>query len=103
MRTTLYAICALAIGGALWWVLSVVHERDALQADLRSARIELATARAALEQAAEAARVHRAYLEKAEEERGRWEALALDLQNMEGRDAPLSDLLGATAERLYGR
>lgn len=94
------ALAALAAG--VFWVVSVVQERGELRLQLADARVSLASARAALAQAEESARVHRAYLDKAEEERAEWEALQRDLQSMEGRDAPLSDLLRSTAGRLYG-
>ncbi|MEC8195941.1 MAG: hypothetical protein VX228_06405, partial [Pseudomonadota bacterium] len=58
---------------------------------------------AALKQAETAAAVHRAYLARAEVDAERWRAVQNDLQSMEGRDAPLSPLLRATAERLFAR
>lgn len=91
---------ALTLSGALWWSMSrngvLRSERDAL-------RVSLASARAAMAQAEEAAAVHRIYLDRQQAETERWAALARDLQKMEGRDAPLSALLRATADRLYGQ
>lgn len=95
------ALVALALAAGVWWLVGVVRDRAELSAALRAARVELATKDAALAQAREAARVHRAYLDRLETERARWAAIKADLQTMEGRDAPLSDLLRATAERLF--
>ncbi len=103
MRAFPAAIAIAAVLAAVWWLVDIVGDRRELQSELRSTRADLAGARAALASAEEAARVHRAYLDRAEREREQWEALARDLQDMEGRDAPLSPLLGATAERLFGR
>ncbi|NDW00050.1 hypothetical protein [Salipiger sp. PrR002] len=95
------ALCAIVACG-LWWFARQVKARADLEAELRVSRAELVGARTALSQAQEAARVHRVYLERAERDRERWTALEHELQTMEGRDAPLSDLLRATAGRLYG-
>ncbi len=97
------ALALLALGAALWWLLAVVQERAALRLELREARLEVLSARAALEQAEEAARVHRAYLSRLEAERLRWTEIERELQSMEGRDAPLSPLLQSAADRLFAR
>jgi HK97 family phage major capsid protein len=47
------------------------------------------------------ARVHRAHLARAADQARQFDAIRNDLQTMEGRDAPLSPLLRATAERLF--
>lgn len=95
----------LLIGGALLalmvWGGAVLRERDRLRSDLESANRQLISARMVIEQAEEARRVHRLHLEEAEAEAARWAAIARDLQTMEGRDAPLSDLLRSTAERVW--
>lgn len=96
---TLFA--AAALGAAIWWLVDLVRDRDRLDAALQAANAELAAKNAALAQAEEAARVHRVYLDRLEAEQARWAAIERDLQTMEGRDAPLSDLLRVTAERLF--
>lgn len=95
-------LAAATLAAGVWWIVGLVRERAELTAALDAARVEIATHRAALAQAQEAARVHRAYLDRMEGERARWNGIERDLQSMEGHDAPLSDLLRATAVRLYG-
>lgn len=90
----------LALFAALW-LLSA--RNDALTAQVASLRVSVASAQHALEQAEAAVAVHRAYLARAEADAERWRAVQNDLQSMEGRDAPLSPLLRATAERLFSR
>jgi len=90
----------LALCAALWWLSA---RNDALTAQVASLRVSVASAQHALEQAETAAAVHRAYLARAEADAERWRAIQNDLQSMEGRDAPLSPLLRATAERLFAR
>ncbi|WP_172684879.1 hypothetical protein, partial [Phaeobacter sp. 11ANDIMAR09] len=86
----------------VWFVGDAVNDRTRLRAELKEAQADLATARATLEQAAETARIHRDHLSRAEKEARAWVALSNDLQQMEGRDAPLSPLLSATADGLFG-
>ncbi|WP_276946649.1 hypothetical protein [Haematobacter massiliensis] len=91
----LAAVCG--IGGALW------HQGGrAVRAEAAAARlsVELAATRAELQRQAEAARVHRAWLDRAEAAARRYEAALDDLQKLEGRDAPLDPVLRATVERL---
>lgn len=95
-------LAATALVAGIWWIVGLVRDRAELAGALEVARIEIATQSAALAQAQEAARVHRAYLARLEADRARWSAIDADLQSMEGRDAPLSDLLRAAAGRLYG-
>lgn len=95
-------LAAVALVAGIWWLVGLVRDQAELSAALDAARVEIATHEVALKQAREAARVHRAYLDRAEDERARWAATLAELQSMEGRDAPLSDLLRTTAERLYG-
>lgn len=83
------------------WGMRLVHDRSRLGAELQQVQGQLARALTALEQAEEAARLHRAHLARAAEEARRWTEVENDLQQMEGQDAPLSPLLGHTAERLY--
>ena len=89
------------LAGTGWLIRDAFNDRTRLRGELTAARFELATAQAALLQAEETARVHRAYLDHAAEEARAWVALSNDLQSMEGRHAPLSPLLAATADRLF--
>ncbi|OED46370.1 hypothetical protein AB838_20400 [Rhodobacteraceae bacterium (ex Bugula neritina AB1)] len=93
---------AAILAGAVWWVTNMFWERVQLRSDLEAAQSDLREARAELLQAAETARIHRAHLARAADRAREWDALSNDLEMMEGRDAPLSPLLSATAERLYG-
>jgi len=90
------------LAGVAWFVGDAVNDRTRLRGELAAVRSDLAAAQATLEQAAETASIHRAHLERAANEARGWVALSNDLQQMEGRDAPLSPLLAATAERLFG-
>lgn len=98
------------LGGATWWVTDAFRDRTRLQGeladsqdDLRETEARLGAAEAELARQAETARIHRAHLDRAADEAREWQALSNDLQQMEGRDAPLSPLLAATADRLWGR
>lgn len=99
---TVLAGASLVVSG-IWWLLDLSADRHSLRADLARAQRDLSTARASLARAQEAARIHRAHLARAADEARRWSDLSNDLQQMEGRDAPLSPLLAATAQRLYHR
>ncbi|WP_281955586.1 hypothetical protein [Pseudophaeobacter arcticus] len=89
------------LAGVVWTIGAAFQDRTRLRAELAATQADLATAQAILEQAAETARIHRAHLDRAADEARQWSALTNDLQNMEGRDAPLSPLLAATAGRLF--
>ena len=88
------------LAGAVWFVSDAVNDRARLRAELSAVQSDLTAAQATVEQAAETARIHRAHLDRAANEARGWVALSNDLQQMEGRDAPLSPLLAVTAERL---
>ena len=90
-----------ALAGAVWFVTDAVRDRSQLRADLATMQQDLTTARAQLQQAAEIAQVHRAHLDRAANEARHWRVLSNDLERMEGRNAPLSPLLAATADRLF--
>ena len=92
---------ALVLAGAVTWLVTLVQDRTQLQGDLAAAKIEIATAVVARKQAEETARVHRAHLARAADQARRFDTIRNELQSMEGRDAPLSPLLRATAERLW--
>ncbi|MEQ3680105.1 hypothetical protein [Pseudophaeobacter sp.] len=89
------------LAGAVWIVGDAFNDRTRLRGELAAVQSDLAAAQAILEQAAETARIHRAHLARAADEARAWVALSNELQNMEGRDAPLSPLLAATAGRLF--
>lgn len=91
----------LTLGGALLWVADAVRDRTRLQGELAASEARLSAAEAELARQAETARIHRAHLARAADEARRWSALSNDLLQMEGRDAPLSPLLSATADRLF--
>ena len=98
----LIMVLALAGVSGMAVLLTLSQSRAAA---LKNANAELtyslASAKASLAQAAEAARVHRIYLDQQEADAKAWAALARDLQSLEGQNAPLSPLLGTTAERLF--
>lgn len=94
-------LVGLLLLAAAGWIADAVNDRTRLRGELEVNRRELQAALSVIEQAEEAARVHRAHLVRAADEARRWDALSNDLQQMEGRDAPLSPLLRATAERLF--
>ena len=89
------------LAGLVWFVGDAFNDRTRLRGELAATQADLATAQASLQQAAETARIHRAHLDRAADEARAWVALSDDLQQMEGRDAPLSPLLAATARRLF--
>ena len=90
-----------ALAAAVWAVAGAFQDRSRLRVDLALVQSDLSAAQAVIAQAAETARIHRAHLDRAADEVRAWVALSNDLQNMEGRDAPLSPLLSATAERMF--
>jgi hypothetical protein len=89
------------LAGAVWTIRDAFQDRSRLRAELAATQADLATTQASLQQAAETARIHRAHLDRAADEARQWSALSNELQNMEGRNAPLSPLLAATAGRLF--
>lgn len=93
---------ALVLTGAGGWLWTLISDRNQLRIDLSAARITIATAKLAQEQAEQAARVHRAHLARAADQARQFDVIRNDLQLLEGRDAPLSPLLSATADRLFG-
>lgn len=92
---------ALALAAAVAWLVNLVQARAQLQGELAAAKIEIVTALVAQEQAEEAARVHRAHLARAADQARQFDIIRNELQIMEGRNAPLSPLLRATADRLW--
>lgn len=70
-------------------------------ADLAAQARELADKEAIIADNAQAAAVHRAWIDRLDGMQTDQAALQRDLQLMEGRDAPLSDHLRAAAGRLW--
>lgn len=64
---------------------------------------DLERAQSRITQYEEAAKIHRAHIERLQAAQEYWDTVQHDLQAMEGRDAPLSDHLGRAAVRLWGR
>jgi len=89
------------LAGVVWTIGAAFQDRTRLRAELADTLSDLEIAQASLQQAAETARIHRAHLDRTANEARAWVALSNELQNMEGRDAPLSPLLSATADRLF--
>lgn len=83
-------------------IFSAGREHALTRSELVNERLRRNAAETALERAAVAAAVHRAHIARMQQERRRFQHIRNELQQMEGRDAPLSPLLCATAERLYG-
>jgi hypothetical protein len=96
VKLALAALLALA-GLALWQRAQLAAARSELATITR----DLADARAIQAQAEEAAAVHRAHVARMQRETEAWADLTRNLQEMEGRDAPLSDHLRAVAGRLW--
>lgn len=84
------------LAGVVWFIGDAFNDRTRLRGELAASQADLATAQASLQQAAETA-----HLARAADEARQWSALSNELQNMEGRNAPLSPLLAATAGRLF--
>lgn len=98
------ALAAIALALAVAAAGTILWQRHQLAlATAETARLtrDLADARAIQAQAKEAAAVHRAHLKRMAAEAEAWADLTRNLQEMEGRDAPLSDHLGAVAVRLW--
>lgn len=91
-------VSIIAMGGVAWRASS---QRDAAQAEADQLARELTTAIRAIEDAKLAAEVHRAHIARLAEEARETARLLAELEQMEGQDAPLSDLLDATADRLW--
>jgi hypothetical protein len=101
--TRLHAAAAalLILAGFAAWALLERQARIGLRAELELVRSDLNVAQAAIAQAAEAARVHRVYLDRAAQRDQEWAKLEAELRSLDGRDAPLSPFLRSAAERLW--
>lgn len=85
------ALACVILGGLAWFWQD--------RADDVARRLSVATAR--LEQVEQAAEVHRAHIKRLEAERATWAAQDRELKSMEGRDAPVSDLLRRSGRVLW--
>ncbi len=95
---TIGALCLVILsngvaGFLLWW-------NGQLREDLRAAERALAVTKRQLEDAADAARVLDAHLNRMEDERRDLNASLRDLRSKEGYDAPLSDFLRDAYDRM---
>jgi len=93
-------LLTLALGGVAWFQSSRVA---ALESDLKDAEATIQTQATALEQRRSADAIYKARIEELERESAALTAELESLNTMEGRNAPLSDLLratGAAADRL---
>lgn len=90
------------LAGAIVWLVDLGRERRQLQAELAASKLQLRQAEAALAQQHRIQRLLQFHLTCEAASGRRWSELSEELQSMEGQDAPLSPLLSATAERLYG-
>lgn len=96
---TIGALAALVC--ALAWALWLRGALIGAEAENHDLTRRLAAAEAARAMAAEARDVAKAHIARLERERAAYDALGIDLQAMEGRDAPLSDHLRGVAGRLW--
>jgi uncharacterized protein HemX len=88
-------ILAIGLGGVAWWQ----HDRaKSLAADLETSQSKLSIANATIAQHQSAELIWKDRLLQAQRETRELETELSTLQNMEGRDAPLSDLLRATGD-----
>lgn len=92
MRYALIAalVACLGLGGGLWWVTG---QRDAAQALAGQLKADLATAQRLIDQAAQAAAVHRAYIARMQAQADRAAQDETNALEMDGADAPLPDYL----------
>lgn len=90
-------LACLCLGTALWWVSA---QRDAAEATAARLQAELDTAQHRLDQAAQAAAVHRAYIDRMQAAAAQAARDEADALTMEGADAPLPDYLRAILDRL---
>lgn len=101
-QVTRYALIAalcglLGLGAALWWVSG---QRDDARAQAARLQAELDTAQARLDQAAQAAAVHRAFIDRARAEAAKAAATENEFLGKEGGDEPLSDYLRDALDRV---
>lgn len=92
------ALCGLlGLGTALWWVSG---QRDAARAEVAHLARELAVAALRIQQAEDAAAVHRAWVDRMQAEAASAAATENEFLQKEGADAPLSDYLRDVLDRV---
>ncbi|QCO56933.1 hypothetical protein EOK75_14120 (plasmid) [Pseudorhodobacter turbinis] len=99
---TRYALIAtlmgcLGLGASLFWVSG---QRDSAQSVADVLRAELTTAEQRLNHAAQAAAVHRAYIDRIQVAAAKAAEDEAAVMTMEGADAPLPDYLRDILDRL---
>jgi len=90
-------LAMLGLGSAMWWVMG---QRDAAEAHAARLQAELDTAQHRLAQAAEAAAVHRAYIDRAQQAAQAAADAETEALTTEGANAPLPDYLRAILDRM---
>lgn len=96
-----YAAAAIVFGVIALIVLGEIKDARKTATELATTKADLKDATAALRAAEVAKAVYRAHLDREAKRNQEIDEFLQDLQSMEGRDAPLSPLLRATADRLY--
>lgn len=89
----------LLIGGGVVIALALTAWTYRVQYVAASEKLDAAEAQ--IEGYEEAARIHRNYVVKLQEQIKAFDDLGRDLQQLDGRDAPLSDHLGNAARKLW--
>jgi predicted negative regulator of RcsB-dependent stress response len=99
MRHALIAasVACLGLGGWAWWATG---QRDAAMATAAALQAELDVAQHRIEQAMQAAAVHRAYVDRLQGQLAQAAQDEEDAFRMEGADAPLPDYLRSVLDRL---
>lgn len=90
-------LACLGLGAGLWWVSG---QRDAAQATASRLQDDLDAAQYRIDQAAEAAAVHRAYIERMAEQAAKAAQNETEALTMEGADAPLPAYLRTILDRV---
>jgi hypothetical protein len=95
-KATACLVAVLAV-----WVLWLRAEGAGLRAERDELRRAVSVAEAERALATEARDVAKAHYERVQRDAKAWRGLEVELHNMEGRDAPLSDHLRAASGRLW--
>lgn len=90
-------VACLGLGASLWWVAG---QRDAATTLAAQLQADLDTAQHRLDQAAQAAAVHRAYIDRMQAAAAQAAQDENDALTMEGAHAPLPDYLRTILDRM---
>lgn len=101
IRVYLLAAAALLIAGLSTWGFVQRSTNARLAAQVSALETAVASAEAERQRAAAARDIAQAHYLRMAKEAEDWAGLTRDLQNMEGRDAPLSAHLHSAAGRLW--